>query len=507
MAKDLLAPITLPCGLVVPNRMVKAALYEHMAPLFGGPPNSNHLALYSAWGEGGWGMILTGNIQVSQEHLTLGRDITPPDNLTTKTIEPFRRLADAIHANSTTEEGRPLAIMQLSHAGRQSTNFIGGRRFLVPPKAPSAVGLKLDNAAPRLLPTASHALSQLLFQNPVEMTLDDIEETVRAFVRSAQLAHASGFDGVELHAGHGYLLAQFISPESNKRTDDYSAVTAPLHFLRRIISQIDGVLPSTFAIGVKLNAADYTQAQADNEERFVQHILDIARWSRVDFVEISGGSYERTDFIGHVPSRASRRQALFSLASERAVKELTAWQQANPNAKRPLIILTGGLCSLDLMTAALQDRHADMLGIGRLSILCPHLPKRLIQSGAITDISHETSTASSREPWETRSMQSPPSPAYSVMRGILKVLARQYTLIPATLRPQIPKLVGTGAEIAWYTVAMRLVPDMAKGEWVSLPTTGLEAVLSMWLYVAPGRWNTWMILVLIPLLAIISISF
>ena len=91
--------------------------------------------------------------------------------------------------------------------------------------------------------------------------------------------------------------------------------------------------------------------------------------------------------MGHVPSTTSRRQALFARASEKALKGLAAWQQENPNAKRPLIVLTGGLCSLDLMTAALHDGHADMLGIGRLSVIstvnqsgcliCPCLDRRI----------------------------------------------------------------------------------------------------------------------------------
>ena len=69
---------------------------------------------------------------------------------------------------------------------------------------------------------------------------------------------------------------------------------APLKFLQTIVSRIDRVVPSAFAIGIKLNAADYTKDQADSEQRFMQHILEIAGWSRVDFIEISGGSYERT---------------------------------------------------------------------------------------------------------------------------------------------------------------------------------------------------------------------
>ena len=113
-------------------------MYEHMSSLFGGPPNANHLSLYSAWAEGEWGMVMTGNVQVSNDHLSLGRDITVSDVLTDETVRPFRQLASAIRGTEANSGHRTLAIMQLSHAGKQSANILGGRWPFVPPQAPSA---------------------------------------------------------------------------------------------------------------------------------------------------------------------------------------------------------------------------------------------------------------------------------------------------------------------------------------------------------------------------------
>jgi 2,4-dienoyl-CoA reductase-like NADH-dependent reductase (Old Yellow Enzyme family) len=181
--------------------------------MFGGPPNTLHLGLYKAWGSSNWGIIMTGNVQVSNKHLTMGRDMVVPEELTEDTIQPFKMLASAIHnelddakqariepESTDTRKGTPrsLAVMQLSHAGRQSCNFIGGRRLNEPPLAPSP--LRVTGNKGGLL---SNLLFKSLFQTPKEMTLDDIDDAVQSFVRGATLAWKSGFDGVQLHVAHG----------------------------------------------------------------------------------------------------------------------------------------------------------------------------------------------------------------------------------------------------------------------------------------------------------------
>lgn len=183
-------------------------MYEHMAPLRGGPPGAAHAALYGAWARGGWGMLLTGNVQVASDHLTLGRDAVVPRALDAASILPFCKLARAMRGDGDVDgqgkggsggEGGALVVMQLSHAGRQSANVLGGRAPFAPPAAPSAVRLALDARAGAL----GGLLARALFQTPRAMTQDDIDEVVSAFVRGAELAVRSGFDGVEVHAGHG----------------------------------------------------------------------------------------------------------------------------------------------------------------------------------------------------------------------------------------------------------------------------------------------------------------
>lgn len=201
-------------------------MYEHLSDFLGGSPNEYHLSLYSLWSRQKWGMVITGNVQVSASHLTLGRDLVIPERLNEGSVRPFKALADVIKGPG----GRTLAIMQLSHAGRQSTNLVGGRYPFERPLAPSAV--RVGAGAALNDPIAAMAQS-VLFQVPKEMSIGDINEVVAEFVKGARLAHESGFDGVELHVGHGCelitfylnpsrrgliattldLLAQFLSPK------------------------------------------------------------------------------------------------------------------------------------------------------------------------------------------------------------------------------------------------------------------------------------------------------
>jgi len=207
-------------------------MYEHLASFFGGPPNLYHYDLYAEWAKHHWGMIITGNVQVSTDHLTLGRDMTIPEHLTEENLVPFKKLSASIHGLYSSQgatshnSNRTLAIMQLSHPGRQSSNFIGGRAPFKAPLAPSAVRL-----GGKQLGFMSNAIHALMFQTPRPMSYVDIAEMIQAFVKGAQAAYQSGFDGIQLHVAHGCtlylllvircldlwtdedLLAQFLSPK------------------------------------------------------------------------------------------------------------------------------------------------------------------------------------------------------------------------------------------------------------------------------------------------------
>jgi len=193
-------------------------MYEHLATLFGGPPNNYHLRLYSEWAKHEWGIVLTGNVQVSPDHLTLGRDIILPRHLSMpkdEDLEPFRRLADIIHGGRTqfeADDRRTLAILQLSHAGRQSANILGGRRILQRPMAPSPI--KIGSSPARKASIVEEFMNTILFQKPMEMTKEDILHVTDRFVHGSVFAHKAGFDGVQLHVAHGCRFFVFCLPSN-----------------------------------------------------------------------------------------------------------------------------------------------------------------------------------------------------------------------------------------------------------------------------------------------------
>jgi 2,4-dienoyl-CoA reductase-like NADH-dependent reductase (Old Yellow Enzyme family) len=202
-----LQPVALPSGVLMSNGLVKVAMYEHMATLFGGLPNAHHLALYKLWSQGDWGMIMTGNVQVSRDHLTLGKDMIVPQTITSDTLHSYKTLARAMRpvserniSKNRDDVSRPrtLIIMQVSHTGRQSPILLGGRSLFVPPLAPSAfaLGRNVPNWFARLV-------YRVTFLTPRTMSMQDIDNVVNRFVLGANLAHDAGFDGVELHASHG----------------------------------------------------------------------------------------------------------------------------------------------------------------------------------------------------------------------------------------------------------------------------------------------------------------
>ncbi|EGO29760.1 hypothetical protein SERLADRAFT_365771 [Serpula lacrymans var. lacrymans S7.9] len=491
---DIFSRISLPCGRSVRNRLVKVATYEHL----GNTPNPYHFALYSEWAQNDWGMIITGNVQVSPTHLSLGYDMIVPRTITQETLKAFKRLSGVIHNFS----HPTLAIMQLSHAGRQSPNMLGGRFPFVPPLSASAIRLGSSlhaiggssETSKVKRSVISNIFYRLLFQRPREMTPLDIEATIQEFVHGAHFAVKSGFDGIQLHAAHGYLLAQFLSPESNLRQDEFScAPEHALHLLRRIVFSIREAVPPNFIVGLKINAADYAQSKIgrsstsdhgiDEERRILDHVMTIARWGLVDFIEISGGDYENPDFMSVRPFPESRRQALFARFSYQALKAIQSLPL--PPGSHPLVLLTGGLRTPSHLRNALAYRHAQLLGIARGSILCPHLPQLLQQS-------QENAFHKSDDDFEHQSFA--PEPRIQSGRSIFKRCIYSWT---SNIR-----LVGAGMGMAWYIVAMRRLAIARIQKYgnvaevsvkqshhettavdCSMDMDGVDAVIRMWVWI------------------------
>ncbi|TFY62967.1 hypothetical protein EVJ58_g3530 [Rhodofomes roseus] len=425
-------------------------------------------------------------VKVCGDHLSLGRDMVVPTHLTPETVEPFARLARTIQYGSAegeeiAGEKKTLAVMQLSHTGRQSTNVIGGRWPFVPPMAPSAVpvGRKPSEKEGAGSAGLSRLVHTVFFQTPRPMSLSDIEDVVANFVRGAELAAASGFDGVQLHAAHGYLIAQFMSSKTNKREDKYSVPENALRFLREIVFAIreHDKIPRDFILGIKLNAADYVDRQnaghsTSQPNEALEHVREIAEWGLLDFIEVSGGDYEDPDFM---MKTLSPRQAFFTTFAHE-VKQMLA---ASPFSKPPLILLTGGLRTLPLMSSVLKHGHADLLGIGRLSVLCPDLPRTLEAAIAGTTEPGKFPLEPLPEPdlGSPVALPSHRSILHHALAALFNLLASVLTRCWALFPIQLPKLVGAGTIMAWYMVMMR---RMAVRKEVDYSVGGIEAVLIAW---------------------------
>ena len=183
--------LVLPNGAVISNRLAKASMEENMAD-YEHLPSADLFRLYQAWADGGAGLILTGNVMIDRRALTgPGGIVLENDKHLDRFIE-WARIGRSKGAHF---------WMQINHPGRQVPASLGQ-----PTVAPSAVPLELG------------ALSRM-FPVPKEMTEQEIEDVVRRFAQTAVLAEWAGFSGVEIHAAHGYLIGQFLSPLSNRRSD------------------------------------------------------------------------------------------------------------------------------------------------------------------------------------------------------------------------------------------------------------------------------------------------
>jgi 2,4-dienoyl-CoA reductase-like NADH-dependent reductase (Old Yellow Enzyme family) len=336
MPSDLFAPLRLPSGLVLGNRIAKAAMEEGLAG-DGQLPDHRLPALYRRWGAGGAGLLITGNVMVHAEALTGPGGIVLDDG---SPLEPFASWAQAGKA------GGAAMLMQINHPGRQVQASMPGVVW-----GPSAVGLELGRHS-------------RLFGRPVAMTPDRIEATVTRFARTAARAEQAGFDGVEVHAAHGYLLSQFLSPLVNKRTDQWGGpLENRARMLLDVVRAVRAAVSASFAVAVKLNSADFQRGGFDADD--ARRVIEMLEPLGVDLVELSGGSYESPAMSGRpADARTRAREAYFlDLATDLV-------------GTSPLpLMLTGGITRRETAEQAIAGGVA-MVGVGTALAAAPDLPGR-----------------------------------------------------------------------------------------------------------------------------------
>jgi 2,4-dienoyl-CoA reductase-like NADH-dependent reductase (Old Yellow Enzyme family) len=343
-------PLSLPCGATVPNRIAKAAMTEGLASP-GGVPTPELERLYSLWSDGGAGLLLSGNIMVDADHLERPGNVVldrKPDAVMHKALSDW--------AQAATRNGNHF-WGQISHAGRQTQNNINTH-----PKAPSPVKVGLPGGQ---------------FGEPIALTVAEIEDIVQRFAVCATALQDAGFTGVQIHAAHGYLLSQFLSPRSNMRKDQYGGDLANrARALLDVVNAVRGAVGPDFPVAVKLNSADFQKGGFAFEDS-----LQVAGWleaAGVDLIEISGGTYEQPKLLGAegIEEEAQQNVAPSTLMREAYFVDFALAMQ--DKVAVPLMV-TGGFRRRVAMEQAIDSGSADLVGLGRPMCVMTDAPNRLLQ--------------------------------------------------------------------------------------------------------------------------------
>jgi 2,4-dienoyl-CoA reductase-like NADH-dependent reductase (Old Yellow Enzyme family) len=290
----LFTPLTLPNGAIVPNRLAKAAMEETLADAGQLPGPAIH-RLYRRWAEGGTGLIITGNVMVDRRALT-GPGTVALEADTPRA--PFQAWAQAARAHGAQ------AWMQISHPGRQVMANMRGLAW-----APSSVALDMGKHSK-------------LFAQPLAMSEADIAEVIERFAATAHAAEEAGFTGVQIHAAHGYLVSQFLSPLANRRVDAWGGSLANrARLLLEVVRAVRARVAPGFCVAVKLNSADFQRGGFSEDD--ARQVLAMLNGERVDLVELSGGSYESPamEFAKDLAQVASMPLMTTGGISRRAVAE------------------------------------------------------------------------------------------------------------------------------------------------------------------------------------------
>ena len=337
MTENLLfTPITLPNGTTIKNRFFKSAMSEGMGTR-DFQPKKNIATLYKRWAEGGTGLIITGNIMVDPKGTAEPGNIVFDKNSNMEILKDWAKQGQQHGAK---------VMVQLNHPGKQVPKTIA-KETVAPSTIPLGNGLNK------------------LFSTPRALTTSEVEELVQKFVTSAKVAKEAGFSGVQIHAAHGYLISQFLSPHDNRRTDKYGgSLENRMRFLKEIYLGMREELGKDFTIGIKINSTDFKE-DGLTEEDSLKTIIELANLG-LDFVEISGGTYERPAMMG--ATSKSTNQVFFAEYSKKLKQKIEI-----------PVVVTGGIRSINAMNTLLNDNTTDFIGIARPLTISPNIPNKIKQ--------------------------------------------------------------------------------------------------------------------------------
>jgi len=347
----------------IKNRYIHSATYEAMATE-DGEVTDELLKRYRNLARGEVGLIIPGYMYVH----SLGKAVSRMTGINDDSFIPgLKQLADTVH-----EEGSSI-LFQLAHAGQQTKKQI------------------IDDVP--MAPSADHR-DPILFFKPREMSQSDIEEVIFSFGEAAMRAALAGADGVQIHAAHGYLVNEFLSPFYNHRKDQWGGSDENrFRFFREIYSEVRRNLPAELIVSVKLNACDFTPHEGIDYKlaaRYTAWMADLG----IDLIEIScgGTAFSYMNMVrGDVPVKelarsvpAVMRPAAWLMLKGMAGKfdfegpyNLEAVKQVRQvTADTPLSVV-GGIRTVQDMESIITAGHADFVSMSRPFIREPHLVKKI----------------------------------------------------------------------------------------------------------------------------------
>lgn len=395
--------LMLPNGSSIKNRIAKAAMEENMADA-DQAPSAELMRLYQAWADGGAGLLITGNVMVD------GCAMTGPGGVV---LQDDRQLAKFKRWAQVGRSGGAQFWLQINHPGRQMQANLGQKTW-----APSAVPLSMGSLSKH-------------FTTPYAMSAEVIADVIGRFARTAQLGEQAGFTGVEIHAAHGYLLSQFLSPLTNQRTDEWGgSLENRARLLLEVVKAVRAVVSAQFAVAVKLNSADFQRGGFSAED--ARQVVELLNELDVDLVELSGGSYEAPAMQGEArDGRTLAREAYF-VEFARDIRKV---------ARMPVMV-TGGVRRRPIAEQVVQS-GVDMVGIGTALAIDPNLPHDWLQG---------RNTAPELPPitWKNKAMASLASMA--VVKFQLRKLshARQPNPKVSPLRALILQQIGNALRTRQY---------------------------------------------------------
>ena len=335
----LFSPLTLPNGAVLPNRLCKAAMEENLS-IEGQLPGEELFTLYRRWAEGGVGLQISGNVMIVPDAMTGPAGVVLQDDSHLGLFEIWAQAGKAAGAHF---------WMQINHPGRQVYAAMGEQAV-----GPSDIAVNIPGF-------------DKLLAKPRALTNSEIESLILRFTRTAQLAEQAGFTGVQIHAAHGYLISQFLSPLVNNRTDRWGgSLENRARFLLETLRAVKAAVSPDFCLSVKLNSADFQKGGFE---------LDDAKWVAMalekiglDLLEMSGGNYESPAMTGTTAHTSTAKREAYFIEFARQVSSVVSTP----------IMVTGGILSPEVARNALteddQGFGVKVLGLGRGLAFNPDLP-------------------------------------------------------------------------------------------------------------------------------------